>query len=384
MSVANKGYFQKIRIVFDFFFFLSVVLATFMYLDVTLQINYLNFSSYHYVIFFIAVAVIISGYMIKNNKSILLIIFSISVAICMLFFKKEPEYISQTFLMIFSVLIFYSINEKTFKMMIVSFAVAALPFFIRWFKIAVIEGRYIGNRNPLNLSIMLALLIYINYESKGKKKLINYIIIFGAILICLIGESRTSILAWCLGFMLMLYFDVHKKLTKKKLILLFIAVIIALALLNIYQDAIIKILINKWGSSITAEKFFTFSGRTIIWADVLNNIEFWGLPMDYVVNKFGLANIHNGYIQSYVSFGVVPGLVYIFWNLIIIKHMINHRRNPKMQPLIIVFVPLLVINFFESIFILEFEYSLLGIIYAMLAGQISRISKYDRIIQKSN
>ena len=92
LAVVNKGLSHKIKIIFDFFFFLGVAVAAFMYFDTVLLTNYLGFKEYYYVVFFIAFTLIFSSRLVRNNKSTTLFIFSVSVLICILFFKKTDEH----------------------------------------------------------------------------------------------------------------------------------------------------------------------------------------------------------------------------------------------------------------------------------------------------
>lgn len=117
------------------------------------------------------------------------------------------------------------------------------------------------------------------------------------------------------------------------------------------QDRIIELFFNKWSGQTTI-----FTGRSMMWIDVLTDIRWWGFERDYIPLKYGLDNIHNGYLQAYTSFGVIAGILYILLTITTLLKGLRTRKNYDIQGLMIVFLPFIALSFFESTFIMDTGY----------------------------
>ena len=138
------------------------------------------------------------------------------------------------------------------------------------------------------------------------------------------------------------------------------------SILYAFQSDIVSFLFNKWG--IASENNLT-SGRTDMWMDVLSDLRLFGYGSDYSLKRYGVQNIHNGYIQAYVSYGLFVGIIYIVWKLTYTIDLVVLNKNKKIANLLVVIIPLLFFNTFESMFLLDLSYPYMGFLDMLLMGR---------------
>lgn len=247
-------------------------------------------------------------------------------------------------------------------------SLAVFPFILRWLLSMVRVGEYLGNRGPIHFTTVALLLVSIMYIRNFHWKW-QFITLGAAIFIDFIGQSRTYMVICLIALLLLTYFNFKGKITAKKLGFLFLLIIFSVFFMINFQNQIMELFINKWSEQTTI-----FTGRSMMWIDVLSEFHFLGYKEGYIEKKYLLGNVHNAFIQAYVSYGIIVGALYCLLIIRVIIKCIKYRENKRMQGLIIAFIPITIAAFFESNFIIEQEYVYLGICNALLIGQIIKIS----------
>lgn len=352
--------------------FLTSFLMFFKLFDYSLLYHNLDFISYETVMFLNSIVIILfSGASIQKKATLfylLLIILLIAT-----FARGEAEYFAQNCMLIFSLFIIFNLKKSSCYAVILSAAVAIIPYFLRWLLAMVRLGNYLGNRGPLHFAAVGLLGLIFLYQKKFKP-LWQYLLMIVLIFITFIGQSRTSLVACCVSVGLMVFLQFQGKFTLKKMITLAFFGVLGVGVLFYLQDRIIELFFNKWSGQTTI-----FTGRSMMWIDVLTDIRWWGFERDYIPLKYGLDNIHNGYLQAYTSFGVIAGILYILLTITTLLKGLRTRKNYDIQGLMIVFLPFIALSFFESTFIMDTGYPFLGVCTTIILGQIYRISEETRV-----
>lgn len=289
------------------------------------------------------------------------------------FARKEKALYLSNVMTIFGIAPFYNMDKDEYRCAVYGIVVGAIPSLLSWLKSFIIFRNYLGNRGPLCFSVIGFLLITVLLE---KKRVYAFAIaIFNAIL-CLLGSSRTSMLC-NIGCICLMLLDMWRgKLTIKKSIMIFLSVIAVMVGFSLAQDAIADLLTSKWGAG--QRQISLLSNRELIWIAVLSNLKTWGYSSTYVQMQFQLGNVHNAYIQSYVSFGVIVGVLYVIWSVMILIKGIKNKNSKNGIALLIPIIAITVVSMFESTFILDTAYPLLGICVVMLSGQIDHLNLTSR------
>lgn len=356
---------RQIRHLFIFGF---CALLSLKLMDFSMLRGQFDFINNHVAIFIVGIAIAFfkkaRSYRVNSIFFFMLVMMIVST-----FARKESEFYLTNTLGIFGIAFFYNMDKEEYRCSVYGIFVGAIPFLFSWLKSFLMYREYLGNRGPLCFSVVGFLLITVLLERK--RSYAFAVAIFNMIL-CLVGSSRTSMLC-NIGCVFLIALDMWRgKLTFKKIVTIFLSVIVAMVGFSLAQDAIVELLSSKWKSS--QGSISLLSNRELMWIAVLSDIKTWGYPSNFLQDQFSLGNIHNAYIQSYVSFGVIVGVLYVSWAVMILVKGIKNKNSRNGVALLIPMIAITVVSMFESTFILEAGYPLLGICVVLLSGQIDRLS----------
>lgn len=298
----------------------------------------------------------------KRNIDCLLIILTIVI------FIRHDTFWIQELCMIVALVIIFDLSFETFTIFIYASCFAVAPFVIRWILALLDNVGYLGNRGPIyftTIAILLASLMYI----KDVNWKWQYLVLLVAVVLDFVGQSRTYLIVCAIAFCILTFYNFKGVFTIKKLLLLLLGVTAVVFIAIKLQDQIIELFTNKWSGQTTI-----FTGRSMMWLDVLSEFKWIGYEEGYIQNKYLLGNVHNAFIQSYVSYGIIVAFLYIILVVNSIIKCIKYREDRMIQGLTAIFIPVTIGAFFESNFILENEYLFLGICNAFVIGQINQES----------
>lgn len=323
----------------------------------------------NHVAIFIAGAAITFCKKKRRNRYFNIFYFMLSMIVVSTFARKESEFYLTNIFAIIGISTFYNMDKDEYRCSVYGIVMGMLPFLLSWLRTFLTYETYLGNRGPLCFTVIGLLLATILLE---KNRAYAFAVVgFNAIL-CLVGSSRTSMLC-NIGCIFLMVLDMWRgKLTLKKFVTIFLSSVAVIIGFSLVQDAVIELLANKWRS--VQGKISLLSNRELMWIAVLSNLKAWGYPSTYVLRQFNLLNIHNAYIQSYVSFGVIVGVLYIVWSIVILAKAIKIRNSRAGAALLLPLIGITVISMFESTFILDEGYPLLGICVVLLSGQIDHFA----------
>lgn len=309
-----------------------------------------------------------------SPPSLLYTVLLLTIAI-MSFIVNETNAALPTLFLLYGLLVVFYLKETVFSAFIIGNIVSVLYFFVRVIPDFFQTGTFLGNRWPLHSTIVGFFVIYLLNETKAKR-----VWVYSLFMILMLSDfllaSRTALLSCCIAFTLQFIVDFAGKITKKKFYMMLILICAIFAIVLINFESIFTLLFNKWGSN---GFLGTVSSRSLMWLDVLSDIHLTGYGADYSLKKYGLVNIHNGYIQAYVSYGMIAGLLYLVWKFTYMTSLFRLHKQPQVKNILIVLIPMMIWNMFESIFLLDPGYPYFGLLDAMLMGRAYRvIASFDR------
>lgn len=291
------------------------------------------------------------------------------LVLCAVVALRSDSFFMRDFCMILALTNIIRFNDCQFSFFVWTSLVAILPGFLRWFLVMIHVGGFLGNRGPIHFTTVIILIVAWMHIKNIKPKW-QYSCLIIATVLDFWGNSRTYLIACSVAFLLLTFYTFKGKLTIKKLLTILGGIIIATIVIINLQDKIMDLFTNKWGGQQTT----IFTGRSMMWIDVFSRFKWIGYPENYIQDKYSLGNVHNAFIQAYVSYGVIFAIMYIILIILAIKKCINNRNNIIIQGLSIAFIPVTIAAFFESNFIMESGYVYLGVCNAVLIGQIFRES----------
>lgn len=307
-----------------------------------------------------AVALLENINILKNNKFLILFII---VSICVSVLRNDSETIDNI-LLAYILLIVFQYKENTIKNFTIASFVVIIPFMIERFP-SFINGEYLGNRAAITITTVWLLVEWYLYITRSKI-MWQFLVLIICIIVDFLLQSRTYLIAACISLAMLLYFQFKEKLTLNRLLgIVFLAVSVFI-MLTIYSQNAIDLFTNKWGGRQST----IFIGRSMMWIDVTSQFTWLGFAPDYTMDNWGLANVHNGFLQAYVSFGFLVFGLYTLLNLYAIYKCIKLRGDVYIQSLMLVYIPVTVAAFFESNFIFELTYPFMGVVNAIYIGQI--------------
>ncbi|WP_303813675.1 O-antigen ligase [Selenomonas ruminantium] len=297
---------------------------------------------------------------LKNNMFILLYIIA-SIAVTLI--RNDSETIDNI-LMAYALLIVFQYKENTIKNFIIISSLVITPFIIVKLPSAI-GGEYLGNRTAIAITTIGLLIEWYLYVNKSRMMWQCTTLII-CILFDLLLQSRTYLIATCISLIMLLIFRFKERLTMSRFLgcVFFVTSMIFIIMMS-YQN-IIELFTNKWGG----RQETIFVGRSMMWIDVTSQFTWLGFVPNYTLNNWGLANVHNGFLQAYVSFGFLVFCLYVLLNLYAIYRCICLRKDEYIQGLMLVYIPVTIAAFFESNFIFELTYPFMGVVNAIYIGQI--------------
>lgn len=358
---------RKIMIFFILFILIYKLIADSLLWDFLPFLDGKIFSFFCFIILFFVYYMKDGQIHLKKSYINIEVTIFLSVLAIAILFRQDSFWITDLCMLVALIIIFES-DFNVFELFACASSLAICPFFLRWLLAVFRVGEYMGNRGPIHFTTIALLLVAIMFIKNFHWKW-QFIVLSLAILIDFVGQSRTYMVVCVLALFLLTYFNFKGKLTTKKIALLFIIILFIAIFMIKFQNQIVELFTNKWTGQTTI-----FTGRSMMWIDVLSEFHFWGYEEGYIQNKYMLGNVHNAFIQSYVSYGLVVGILYILLIIELLIKCIKMRKNKTIQGLIIAFVPITIAAFFESNFILEQEYVYLGICNAFLINLILKAS----------
>lgn len=341
-------------------------LIAFKLLDDTLLYDNFKYINNYVVIFISCLIILFCKSKQKNKHTSIFILLLLSIIIST-FIRGESEYYISNCITIIALYIIYSLNDKEYVSAVYGIVLAVLPYISDWLLTFIKTGAYLGNRGPIHFTVIGFLLVTVLFRSKNRKKIVFFLLSFN-IIVSFLGSSRTSLLCNCGCLFLAILTYLQGRLTVKKLFRIFIIGIGVSTILVYLQNKIADLMINKWNNN----QISMISGREKMWMNAFTNFKMWGFSSDYTQILYGVGNIHNGYVQAFISFGVITGVLYVIWTMSIFVLGFKHRKNRDMQCMLLAYLPVTVLSMFESTFIMEKGYPLLGICTVLICGQIAR------------
>lgn len=308
---------------------------------------------------------------IAKNKLIIFLFIITSIGITLL--RNDSETIDNI-LLAYTLLIVFQYEENTIKnFAIVSFLVI-IPFIIAKLPSAI-SGEYLGNRMAITVTTVGLLVEWYLYVVRSKA-VWQFMVLLMCIVFDFILQSRTYLVATGISLIMLLYFQFKEKLTLKRFFGIFFLIVSLILAVAISSQNITDLFTNKWGGRQST----IFIGRSMMWIDVTNQFTWLGFAPNYTMDNWGLANVHNGFLQAYVSFGFLLFCLYVLLNLYTIYRCFSFRKDVYIQSLMLVYIPVTVAAFFESNFFFDMSYPFLGIVNAIYIGQIIKYKRNTSIL----
>lgn len=305
----------------------------------------------------------------KTHKYSITVFFLIIVCLVSIFIKNETDYLLLDLSLVVAAYLLSFSGIKVFKAYAYASVITFIPFIIiysQWY----LSGRLsVFNRGALHLTTLVLLLISTLYISKVKPWIYYTLLLFAFIFdfICL---SRTSSIAIVIAFVIVFMLDIQSERVESKYIK-WGGLLLAFVILFLVFNSTIMGFIFKASSSVN----FT-AGRSFIWARLASNASTFGLNRADFKSLLGLEynNAHNSYIQAGAVYGTIAFVIYIIWSLQALFSCIKNRKDLEIQGLIISIIPFVFISIFESNFIFDSVYPVMG--FAVLLS-------YSRAINRS-
>lgn len=299
------------------------------------------------------VLVLLIGYRTHEYNS--LFVLFIIACVASIIVKHESEYYLLDLSLVIGALFLSRSKQDVLRIYALACSVGFLPFvyiYIQWY----LTGRLgIFNRGALHLTTLVLVLVTCLYLSNNKSRLCYILLLIGFIFdfICF---SRTSAIAIVIAFIIMFAFDVKGERVNTRFVKWAVLLLLSVVVFLIYNDTIMGF-IFKVSSAVD----FT-AGRTFIWKRLMDHITYFGLdrPMFRLYLGSEYNNAHNSYVQVAAVYGGVSAVIYALWTLQTIIACAKNWKDKEMQALIISIIPFFFISFFESNFVFDSIYPVLG------------------------
>lgn len=210
----------------------------------------------------------------------------------------------------------YGLTEKTIKSMLFSIILAEIVFTVQY-RITSFFNSYALATAIMGLVIML--LIYIH----NTDLLWRNIVVFGLVFILLfVMASRTSLIAFAVGGMIILISSIKGKQTNKEISIAF-SILILVTLVLLFSDKIHGLLFDKWGNLGYQSNDFS-AGRLRMWQSIITkDITFFGHGIDFVMKTYNHEDAHNVFIQVICKYGILTFIVFVLWFIDIIRRIMK-------------------------------------------------------------
>lgn len=329
---------------------------------------------YRYAAFFIGLVLVISG-RCENKKRALLTIVMLVCFMTSTIVHFESELVSELCL-IFAIALFFLTKEEFFDDFVIGACISFLPFLYIYIRNVIVRHYTPTNHAAIGIAITGFLLVSFLYR-KGVRFTILFFIEICLTALNVVFGSRTSLVAGVVGFDILAYYYMkNNKKSNKTILLSMIGIVAVVVGVFVFYDQIYAILFLKWGHHSYEGNGNIFvqtmkaSTRMAMWKEVFRSFSLFGFPSNYVLQTFGYNNVHNGYIQAYVSYGLISGVVYLTWIISVIITGIKSHQDRFIQGHLLFLFPVLVFGILESNFILDPEYQFIGLELLMTCGQL--------------
>lgn len=351
-----------------FFVLSSILLRSALYSDFSKEFSVQAFTF----VIFAGVWMLLPKSMKRGSKkkNVVVTLWLIIVALVIII-RQDSKWIGNELLLIALFFVFYA-SGALYDVFVCAAGAAMLPYLFRWVVFAVTVGTYQGNRGPIHFTTVTMLLVALMF-AKGVKWKWQYLTLGIVAILDFVGQSRTYLVTCAMAMAILTYCNFRGKFTRKKLVTIGIFMVIGLIGMIKLQDAFVELFTNKWSGQ---ESIIT--GRSMMWVALLKQVSWIGFEENYILNTFGLSNVHNAILQAYCSNGIIVCALYIALLVSAAYKCVKHRKSKEMQQLMIVFLPVTVAGFFESNYFLDPDYLFLGICNAFLVGQIFRVARKNR------
>lgn len=346
------------------------------YYDFSLVNNRYEIIDYHILTFVSASILFFAGNTFKRYGGLvwplLMTFFVISIMA-----KKDDSMFVQNLLMCLSLFLLFYLKKRLYNYFVIAACIVIVPFIIMYLNNIIFGGMSPGNRGSLHITVCGLLLISAAYPLYYRRNKIflafySFLIVSGALF-----ASRTCVITILISLLLYVYFYEKELAFSKRHTNKLKYAMAALVIIMLFYNTIVDFLFNKWGSN-TQHSFVstvTESTREVMWEDISNTFTLWGFKSDYMLTQFGYGNAHNGFIQTYVSFGIICAIGYVIWCLFVLHKSIRRWKSKDMQGLILFFIPMLFFTMFESACIMDYVYPFIGLSVVIVGGQICRVDK---------
>lgn len=358
-------------------FLISLFLLVFLY-DHSLLKSF-DDNIYKYVMLIVSIILIVLGRAEKKRNAGIFIALVLSILISILV-KNEETLIPQLCAAV-AIMFFFFFDEKFFDDFTVAAVIGYIPFFYIFLVNIFVRHYPPNNHSALHVAVCGFLIVDFLQRRNVHFKII-FVIEIVLIALGVSFGSRTALIATVVGFALIVLDELrtnNKRSTALWATVGFLALVVGII---VFYDKIYSVLFLKWGhhsyeghGSIILNTI-NESSRMAMWKVVFDNISLFGYPSYYVLRTFGYDNIHNGYIQAYVQYGIFTFVLYLVFLIKSARTCIKNRID-RSHDYFVLLIELLTISLFESNFILDPEYQFLGLILLMVCGVSSTFKLYD-------
>lgn len=274
----------------------------------------------------------------KINKTLLLLwsLFSISIFLTALIHKDR---ILDSILLVTIVPYFFISKIRTYpnlsKILLKSLFYSSMLLVLNAFSLLNIFNVSVQIQTNSVGIFLLLLSIYIFYKYYYNNYYFVAIII--NLLLIVLTNSRTSLVAFVICFLVVLYLKMKSEFGLKaiiKIISIITLLLVFIALVIQFKDQFFKIEIMK-KFLIYSSQNDVFNGRGLIWKYIWNNINFTGHNITEIYNTFGLSP-HSNYMGILFSSGILAFITFILINIIFIMKFRNNVFDDSVFYLLVV------------------------------------------------
>lgn len=299
-----------------------------------------------------------------RKKDILFEIMLVTVTVISVFRYISYRDINELLEVILLSVLFFLLNntDKEYQKIFITASLFSMIADVGWACLrAIFIGGFAGNRVGIMVALFLTVLICIFSQRKALK---YFVIIFGLVLLVLI-QSRTSVLAFVCAALVSVFIDLKGKLTIKKMLLIIVVTLCIVWFATIEMEKVIALFFHKWGSA----SMDSVDMRFLFWTDIFNHNTFIGLAPDYMANKYRVSNCHNTFIQAYLQFGWIVFLFHFAWfaRLLFMEIKVGIKQKSSWLPYLALYT---VMSIMESVFMYDSTYSLVPITLIAVSGVV--------------
>lgn len=301
-----------------------------------------------------------------------------------LFIHVDLESTIYDLLLMISLLFLMCLSNDVLRIILYGAMIGVICILLVWLKFQYDNGGmthivYIGNRwgivffNGGIISVYLQL-----FKNKNIKRIILNMLFWFTIIT--LSSSRTALIVY-VAFCILLIFELIKNnLTRKKMLLYSIFLLILILFCFTFFDRILLLLNGKWQNA-TMESSIDI--RLDMWNILFSKFSLFGITTDSDIynnlyGKYGVSNFHNTFVQAY-TYGAIVFTAYLALNVLCL---VIGKRNIKdnSNHLIYIVLAYVGLGIFESYFVLDRTYIYAGIIFFIFANMLAN----GQIINRQN